>query len=93
MYRLSYHQSLLVESSPDQGEVKLAKLGSRSLRYRAFLLGSAVGAAFAGLAPSVVLAADADTGTLEELVVTARKRSESLQEVPLSSRLLTARGR
>ena len=84
MYRLSYHQSLLVESSPDQGEVKLAKLGSRSLRYRAFLLGSAVGAAFAGLAPSVVLAADADTGTLEELVVTARKRSESLQEVPLS---------
>jgi len=67
----------------------LANLGSRSRRYRAFLLGSAVGAAFAGLAPSAALAADADTGTLEELVVTAPKRSESLQGVPPSVGALT----
>ena len=62
----------------------MVKLGSRNRQYRALLLGSAIGAAFAGLAPSVVYAAETNGGTIEEVVVTARKRSESLQDVPLS---------
>lgn len=36
------------------------------------------------LGPVVVFAADTELGALEEVVVTARKRAESLQEVPIS---------
>lgn len=62
----------------------MAQVGSPSRRRRTLLLGSAIGAALLGAIPSAALAADTGPGTLEELVVTARKRSESLQDVPLS---------
>src|SRR5450432_3713460 len=53
-------------------------------------IGVAVAAAIAGLAVprAPVLAVDADSsasaGGLQEIIVTARKRTENLQEVPLS---------
>ena len=49
-------------------------------------LASAISAILAGGAPVVVHAADADTngGTLEEVVVTAQKVSQNLQNVPIS---------
>ena len=46
-------------------------------------LASAISAILAGGAP-VVHAAEADTGTLEEVVVTAQKVTENLQNVPVS---------
>jgi outer membrane receptor protein involved in Fe transport len=57
-------------------------------------IGLAVAAAIAGMsAPSAPsLAADADnssTGRLEEVIVTARKRTENLQDVPLSIDVLS----
>jgi len=49
-------------------------------------LASAISAILAGGAPMVLHAADADTngGTLEEVVVTAQKVSQNLQNVPIS---------
>ncbi len=49
-------------------------------------LASAISAILAGGAPMVLHAADADTsgGTLEEVVVTAQKVTENLQNVPIS---------
>ena len=41
------------------------------------------------LGPAAVFAADTEAGALEEIVVTARKRTESLQEVPISVSVLT----
>ena len=51
-------------------------------------LASAVSAILAGGAPVVHAASDADTNTLEEVVVTAQKRTENLQDVPISIQAL-----
>jgi len=42
-----------------------------------------------GMVSKYTFAADTQTGALEEVVVTARKRTESLQEVPISVSVLT----
>ena len=64
----------------------MIQFASSSRRYRRFLMVGVVGAAFSALAPTLALAAEANSNssTLEEIVVTARKRSESIQDVPLS---------
>ena len=64
----------------------MIQFASSSRRYRRFLMVGVVGAAFSALAPTLALAAEANSNssTLEEIVVTARKRSESMQDVPLS---------
>src|SRR5450631_2506611 len=59
-------------------------------------IGLAVAAALAGLAvpraPSLAAAADnSSAGALQEIVVTARKREENLQDVPLSIDVFTKR--
>ena len=51
-------------------------------------LASAVSAILAGGAPVVHAASEADTNTLEEVVVTAQKRTENLQDVPISIQAL-----
>jgi outer membrane receptor protein involved in Fe transport len=55
------------------------------MNYR---LASAVAAVLAGLPPQAVLA-QASEGGLEEVVVTAQRRAESLQDVPMSLQALT----
>ena len=55
------------------------------MNYR---LASAVAAVLAGLPPQAVLA-QATEGGLEEVVVTAQRRAESLQDVPMSLQALT----
>lgn len=55
--------------------------GRYAVRYAP--LASAISAILAGGIP-VAHAADADTGALEEIVVTAQKKSENMQDVPIS---------
>src|SRR5258708_19314607 len=54
--------------------------GHRALRL--LPLASAISAILAGV--PVYAATDTDTATLEEVVVTAQKRTENLQDVPIS---------
>jgi len=54
-------------------------------------LASAISAILAGASPAVhaAAAADTETNTLEEVVVTAQKRTENLQNVPISIEVLS----
>ncbi len=52
-------------------------------------IGLAVAAALAAAPPGARAADPADTGALQEIVVTARKRQENLQDVPLSIDVFT----
>ncbi len=52
-------------------------------------LASAISAILAGGVPAVHAAAEAETTTLEEVVVTAQKRVENLQDVPVSIEVLS----
>ncbi|MCX7057625.1 MAG: TonB-dependent receptor, partial [Proteobacteria bacterium] len=52
-------------------------------------LAYAVGAALGTYATATVAAAVADTGAIEEIVVTAQRRSESIQNVPITVQALT----
>jgi iron complex outermembrane receptor protein len=52
-------------------------------------LASAISAILAGGVPAVHAATDAETTTLEEVVVTAQKRTENLQDVPVSIEVLS----
>jgi len=52
-------------------------------------LASAISAILAGGVPAVHAATDAETTTLEEVVVTAQKRTENLQDVPVSIQVLS----
>src|SRR5947209_14469494 len=54
-------------------------------------LSLAIAAALAVAPSRAPAAAPADTGLLQEIVVTARKRAENLQDVPLSIDVLTTR--
>jgi iron complex outermembrane receptor protein len=52
-------------------------------------LASAISAILAGGVPAVHAATEAETTTLEEVVVTAQKRTENLQDVPISIEVLS----
>jgi iron complex outermembrane recepter protein len=62
---------------------------TRRVLYR-LPLASAISAILAGAMPAAYAApaADADTATLEEVVVTAQKRTENLQDVPIAIEVL-----
>jgi iron complex outermembrane recepter protein len=62
--------------------------GYRHRVLRQLPLASAISAILAG-APAVHAATEAETTTLEEVVVTAQKRSENLQNVPISIEVLS----
>src|SRR5271168_1679597 len=67
--------------------------GSRQSRLlRRLPLASAISAILAGGMPAAhaAPAADTDVATLEEVVVTAQKRTENLQDVPISIQVLDA---
>src|SRR6202167_2623581 len=49
------------------------------------------GAGAVHMAPALAVDAPAETSTLEEVVVTARKRTENLQDVPMSIDVFTAK--
>ncbi len=75
-----------------------AAAAARSCRISAAVpprstIGLAVAAALAGAAappaPAVAATAEASSATLQEVVVTARKREENLQDVPISMEVLT----
>jgi len=72
------HQRLNVAARPR---------GHRRHVLRQLPLASAITAILAG-SPAVHAAAEADTNTLEEVVVTAQKRTENLQDVPISIEVL-----
>jgi iron complex outermembrane recepter protein len=61
--------------------------GYRHHVLRQLPLASAISAILAG-APAVHAATEAETNTLEEVVVTAQKRTENLQDVPISIEVL-----
>ena len=61
--------------------------GYRHHVLRQLPLASAISAILAG-APTVHAATEAETITLEEVVVTAQKRAENLQDVPISIEVL-----
>src|SRR5665213_4126172 len=56
--------------------------GRHALRYAP--LASAISAIIAGGMPLAHAAGEEDTGALQEIVVTAQKKSENLQNVPIS---------
>jgi outer membrane receptor protein involved in Fe transport len=56
--------------------------GGRTLRYAP--LASAISAILAGGIPMAHAATETETGGLEEIVVTAQKKSENMQDVPIS---------
>jgi iron complex outermembrane recepter protein len=56
---------------------------------RAYLLAGAVGATTMGASALPAFAAEADSGQIQEIVVTAEKRSESVQDVPLAVSAIT----
>ena len=58
------------------------------LRWERLQLASAISAILAGAAPAVTHADNEDTTTLQEVVVTAQKRVENLQDVPISIEVL-----
>jgi outer membrane receptor protein involved in Fe transport len=62
--------------------------GYRHQVLRQLPLASAISAILAGV-PVVHAATEADTNTLEEVVVTAQKRTENLQNVPISIEVLS----
>src|SRR6267378_2573523 len=62
--------------------------GYRHQVLRQLPLASAISAILAG-APAVHAATEAETNTLEEVVVTAQKRTENLQNVPISIEVLS----
>jgi iron complex outermembrane receptor protein len=62
--------------------------GYRHHVLRQLPLASAISAILAGV-PAVHAATEADTNTLEEVVVTAQKRTENLQDVPISIEVLS----
>src|SRR6266403_1094606 len=62
--------------------------GYRHRVLRQLPLASAISAILAG-APAVHAANEAETNTLEEVVVTAQKRTENLQNVPISIEVLS----
>ncbi len=66
---------------------------SRAFQRPSSSIGVAVAAALAGVAaprtPALATAADTSGGALQEVVVTARKRAENLQDVPVSIEVLT----
>ena len=57
----------------------------------AFAVAAALAASLAPRAPALAAAADVSTGGLQEVVVTARKREENLQDVPVSINVFTAK--
>src|ERR1700686_4241416 len=61
--------------------------GHRHRVLRQLPLASAISGILAG-APAAHAATDAETNTLEEVVVTAQKRTENLQDVPISIEVL-----
>jgi iron complex outermembrane recepter protein len=63
---------------PNAGRMR----GGRALRYAP--LASAISAILAGGMPLAHAATEAETGALEEIVVTAQKKTENLQDVPIS---------
>src|ERR1700686_1725712 len=73
------HQRLNVAGRP---------CGYRHHVLRQLPLASAISAILAG-APTVHAATEAETNTLEEVVVTAQKRTENLQNVPVSIEVLS----
>lgn len=62
--------------------------GQRQQVLRRLPLASAISAILAG-SPAVHAAAEAEVNTLEEVVVTAQKRTENLQNVPISIEVLS----
>src|SRR5450631_1630450 len=64
-------------------------LNTRHQALRRLPLASAISAILAGGVPAAHAATDADTTTLEEVVVTAQKRTENLQNVPISIEVLS----
>jgi iron complex outermembrane receptor protein len=54
-------------------------------------LASAISAILAGGVPAAHAAAEAETATLEEVVVTAQKRTENLQDVPISIQVFSGK--
>ncbi len=64
--------------------------GYRHHVLRQLPLASAISAILAGASPAVhaAAAADTETNTLEEVVVTAQKRTENLQDVPIAIEVL-----
>jgi iron complex outermembrane recepter protein len=64
--------------------------GLRQRALRRLPLAASISAILAGASPVVHAAgaADAETNTLEEVVVTAQKRTENLQDVPISIEVL-----
>jgi outer membrane receptor protein involved in Fe transport len=54
-------------------------------------LASAISAILAGGVPAAHAATDAETTTLEEVVVTAQKRTENLQDVPVSIQVFSGK--
>src|ERR1700737_3669274 len=56
--------------------------GGRAMRYAP--LASAISAILAGGMPMAHAATETETGGLEEIVVTAQKKSENMQDVPIS---------
>jgi iron complex outermembrane recepter protein len=63
---------------------------NRSLTSAALLAASALLGSTLQAQQSAVTSGDADAGVLEEIVVTARKREESLQDVPIAVTALTS---
>jgi len=61
-----------------------------STTFRIYLLASATAAGVAALPPATAAAADGQTGGLAEIVVTARKRAENLQDVSASISALSS---
>jgi len=70
-----------------QNTTRRSGLHPRNLLQR-LPLASAISAILAGGMPAAHAAAEADTNTLEEVVVTAQKRTENLQDVPISIQAL-----
>ena len=78
--RSTGHQRLNVAGRPR---------GYRHHVLRQLPLASAISAILAGASPAVhAAAADTETNTLEEVVVTAQKRTENLQDVPIAIEVL-----
>lgn len=74
-----------LNTSRPQGHNADRTRGGIFLRYAP--LASAISAILAGV-PAAHAAADTETGALEEIVVTAQKKSENLQNVPISIEVL-----
>ncbi|KQX19116.1 TonB-dependent receptor [Sphingomonas sp. Root1294] len=81
--------------SDRSGQGKASTSSRRDLRRLHLLLGSAIavalsGPAFAQQPASGAQAESADAATIEDIIVTAQKREERLQEVPISVAVVTS---